>query len=76
MSGQAWKGTDADDDDDRFYNALIPDPSLSQRHPYHCPNGQRGYRRHTATTRAAANSQWVFKTPVDVKLSLSLTHTR
>jgi hypothetical protein len=34
----------AHDDDDRFYNALIPDPSLSRRHPYHCPNGQRGYR--------------------------------
>jgi hypothetical protein len=38
---------DDDDDDDRFYNALIPDPSLSQRHPYHCPNGQRGYRSPT-----------------------------
>ena len=25
------------DDDDRFYNALIPGPALSQRHPYPLP---------------------------------------
>ena len=28
------------DDDDRFYNALIPGPSLSRRHPYRCPSWQ------------------------------------
>jgi hypothetical protein len=37
-------------DDDRPYNALILDPSLSSRHPHRCPNWQCGWGLRTQDT--------------------------